>query len=198
MSEFSKVENISNQTIIPEPDSENDDAYITLISSDGFKFKIPKNIACISRMIEVMIESDENCEDEDEEIPLPNVDKTCLEKIIEFMYYHKNDPVKNIEKPLRSNNLKDLIQEFYCNFLEIDEEFLFRLINSANYLDISPLLDLTCAKVASMIKGKSPEEIRKLFDSDDNEEIIQNNTEEKNDDVSNSISNLNISKVNDD
>ena len=33
----------------------------------------------------------------------------------------------------------------------------------ANYLDIPPLVDLACAKVASMIKGKTPEEIRKRF-----------------------------------
>ena len=31
-------------------------------------------------------------------------------------------------------------------------------------MDISPLLDLTCAYVASMIKGKSPEEIKETFD----------------------------------
>jgi len=27
-------------------------------------------------------------------------------------------------------------------------------------MDIKPLLDLTCAKVASMIKGKTPEQVR--------------------------------------
>ena len=40
---------------------------------------------------------------------------------------------------------------------------LFELILAANYMDIKMLLDLSCAKVASMIKGKSPEEIRKTF-----------------------------------
>jgi S-phase kinase-associated protein 1 len=30
-------------------------------------------------------------------------------------------------------------------------------------MDIKPLLDLTCASVASMIKGKSPEDIRQTF-----------------------------------
>ena len=37
------------------------------------------------------------------------------------------------------------------------------LLQAANYMDIKPLLDLTCAKVASMIKGKTPEQIRKTF-----------------------------------
>lgn len=30
-------------------------------------------------------------------------------------------------------------------------------------MDIKPLLDLTCAKVACLIKDKSPEEVRKEF-----------------------------------
>lgn len=38
---------------------------------------------------------------------------------------------------------------------------LFELTLAANYLDIRPLLDLCCARIASFIKGKSPEEIRK-------------------------------------
>ena len=36
-------------------------------------------------------------------------------------------------------------------------------LQAANYMDIKSLLDLTCAKVASMIKGKTPEDIRKTF-----------------------------------
>ena len=34
---------------------------------------------------------------------------------------------------------------------------------AANYMDVKPLLDLTCAKVASYMKGKTAEEIRKRF-----------------------------------
>jgi S-phase kinase-associated protein 1 len=38
---------------------------------------------------------------------------------------------------------------------------MFHLLLAASYLDIRPLQDLCCAKVASLIKGKTPEEIRK-------------------------------------
>uniref|UniRef100_A0A803LIX6 SKP1-like protein n=1 Tax=Chenopodium quinoa TaxID=63459 RepID=A0A803LIX6_CHEQI len=37
------------------------------------------------------------------------------------------------------------------------------LAKAANYMDIKGLLDLTCQCVADMIKGKTPEQIRKTF-----------------------------------
>ena len=37
---------------------------------------------------------------------------------------------------------------------------VFHLTLAANYLDIRPLVDLCSAKIASLIKGKTPEEIR--------------------------------------
>mmetsp|Transcript_6882 Transcript_6882/g.874 ORF Transcript_6882/g.874 Transcript_6882/m.874 type:complete len:84 (+) Transcript_6882:248-499(+) len=59
--------------------------------------------------------------------------------------------------------MHDVVPSWDSAFVDIEQEVLFELILAANYLDIKPLLDLTCAKVASMIKGKSPEEIRRTF-----------------------------------
>lgn len=66
-------------------------------------------------------------------------------------------------KPLKSSNMSEVVQDWYANFANVEQEVLFELILAANYMDIKPLLDLTCATVASMIKGKTPEEIRKTF-----------------------------------
>lgn len=73
-------------------------------------------------------------------------------QVIEFCKHYKEDPMNEIEKPLKSANMHDVVQEWYAKFVEVQQETLFELILAANYMDIKPLLDLTCATVASMIK----------------------------------------------
>lgn len=66
-------------------------------------------------------------------------------------------------QPLKSANLAEVVPEWDAQFVDVEHEMLFEMILAANYMDIKPLLDLTCAKVATMIKGRSPEEIRRTF-----------------------------------
>ena len=40
---------------------------------------------------------------------------------------------------------------------------IFEIVLAANYLHIVSLMELACAKIASLIKGKSTDEIRKTF-----------------------------------
>jgi S-phase kinase-associated protein 1 len=107
----------------------------------------------------------EDAEEEGEsiEIPLPNVKSQVLRKVIEFCEHHLQEPMTEIEKPLKSQNMVDVVQKWYADFVDLEQVLLFELILAANYMDIKPLLDLTCATVASMIKGKSPEDIRATF-----------------------------------
>ena len=140
---------------------------VNLVSSEGDKFEVETRTAAMSESLfrTMLADGDDDDEDENEqEIPLPNVKSAVLAKVVEFCNYHvTNGPMKEIEKPLKSANMAEVVGEWDANFVAIEQEMLFELILAANYMDIKSLLDLTCAKVASMIKGKTPEEIRKTF-----------------------------------
>lgn len=86
-----------------------------------------------------------------------------LGKVIEFMEHHAISPMKEIEKPLKSADLSELVDSWYSDFVNIEQDTLFDILLAANYMDVHPLLDLCSAKVASMIKGKTAEQIREDF-----------------------------------
>jgi S-phase kinase-associated protein 1 len=119
---------------------------------------------------------------EDEVVPLPNVNSAILRKVIQFCTYHKDDPVpSSTDDDENKEKRTDDITSWDADFLkvsegiawfhlrltaspnQVDQGTLFELILAANYLDIRSLLDVTCKTVANMIKGKTPDEIRKTF-----------------------------------
>ena len=103
--------------------------------------------------------------------------------MIEWCEHHKNDPPAANEDETDSRKKTTDIEEWDQKFMQVDQEMLFEIIlvcrsssssktlhadyllfaQAANYLDIKALLDVGCKTVANMIKGKSPEEIRKTF-----------------------------------
>lgn len=82
--------------------------------------------------------------------------------IVEYCKYHQEHPTVVAEEK-KDEKRTDDISEWDLKFCQVDQATLFELILAANYLDIKPLLDLTCKTVANMIKGKTPEEIRRTF-----------------------------------
>ncbi|MFS8025151.1 putative S-phase kinase-associated protein [Helianthus anomalus] len=127
---------------------------IVLKSSDGETFEVEEVVALESQTIKHMIEDD--CANTT--IPLPNVTSKIISKVIEYCKKHV-ESAKNEDKKTAEEDLK----AFDSEFVKVDKDTLFDLILAANYLNIKSLLDLTCQTAADMIKGKTPEEVRKTF-----------------------------------
>ena len=136
------------------------DKKIIFVSSDGEKIEISSKAAQRSVLVKGILED----YPDDAEVPLNNVKSNILKKIKEYLDHYENEEPKEIERPLPSNNFKECVNEWDYNFIDMDLQLIFEIILGANYMDIKPLLELSSAKVASIIKGKNTEEIRKIFD----------------------------------
>ena len=104
-------------------------------------------------------------------------------QVLEYCEHHRGERLATTDSESQDETRKRTtdIGEWDQKFIAVDQELLFEIILAANYLDIKPLLsvlflksplmafliffdsDVGCKTVANMIKGKTPEEIRKLF-----------------------------------
>ncbi|XP_030527223.1 SKP1-like protein 1B [Rhodamnia argentea] len=125
---------------------------IVLKSLDQEFFEVEEAVALESQIIKYV--SEDVCVDD--VIPLPNVTGKTLSKVIEYCKKH-------VDADRAPSVADDDLKAWDTEFVKVDQAPLFDLIQAANYLNIKGLLDLTCQTVADMIKGKTPEEIRKTF-----------------------------------
>jgi S-phase kinase-associated protein 1 len=140
-------------------DHEDQPSDFTFISNDEKNVPIPRKAAMMSQLIKTMSENDPL----ETNFPLPNVNAGILKQVVDYMIHHCDNPGKEIAKPIKSTNMSDLVSQWDADYTNVDQQVLFDLIMAANYMDVKPLLDLLCAKVASMVKGRSIEEIRATF-----------------------------------
>jgi len=55
------------------------------------------------------------------------------------------------------------VPQWDVDFITVPNEDLWEIVFVANFLNIKWLLDVCCAKIASMTKGQTPEQIRQKF-----------------------------------
>ena len=133
---------------------------IKLITKEGKEIEITKEAAELSELLKQTI----NDFPDEEKFPINEVDEKTGEKIKDYLNHFNGDAPPEIEKPLISNNMKNVTDEWSANF--VDRMPLDDIINlnvAANYMGINPLLDLCSAKIASFFKDKSEEEVMKEF-----------------------------------
>ena len=126
---------------------------------DGKIYKISKKAAELSEMLKGMKEIPEELP-----IPIENVDSNTIEKIIEYLLHFNGVMPKEIQKPLLNTDMKKITDEWSADFVnKFTIEELVNIIATAHYLKINCLLNLCCAKMVSLCKGKSEEDIFKVF-----------------------------------
>lgn len=139
---------------------------IKLRTYDGELFKVDVAVAKCSGTINNMLANLGFDDDSDVETPvtLQNVHSTILKRVLVWAAYHKDDATPADEKDGKEKEKRtDDIPQWDADFLRVDQATLFEIILAANYLDVKGLMDVCCKTIANMIKGKTPDEIRKTF-----------------------------------
>jgi S-phase kinase-associated protein 1 len=135
---------------------------ITLIPKDEKTgFTLPKKYAFLSVLVKCTCEQDNDATQIDLQ-----VSTDILEKIISYLNHHEGVEPTEIKKPLRSLDMSKVVTDVWdSTFINsFPQQELHDIITASNYMNIPSLLHLGCAKVASLIKGKSNEEIRTFFE----------------------------------
>ena len=135
------------------------------ITADSYKYEIKSKYLKLMNTFNFYLDEDldESPSNEEHNIDVQVIAKT-LDHILEFCQLYNTKPMRIIDKPLKSNLMKNNVDLEYADFIDSKTyEEIIELIEAANYLYIQPLIELGSAKIASMIKNKTPEEIRKVL-----------------------------------
>merc|ERR1711964_190408 len=95
-----------------------------------------------------------------------------LNLVVDYLKHHDGKEAAEIAKPIRSVKMDKIVEDPWdAEFINKQpKKVIFQIILGANYMDIKSLLHLGSAKIATLIKGKSPEEIVKVLADDDGED----------------------------
>merc|ERR1712045_1061180 len=159
-----------------------DDECLILISSEDDnprEFEISRKAALMCNLVKSILEGDANAK----KIPIKKVRGDILELIVNYLKHHNGKKPEEIAKPIRSVKMERIVADKwdadYIN--KMNKKTIFQVILGANYMDLPSLLHLGCAKIATLIKGKSPEEIKTILAYDSNDGSGNEQKENKDD-----------------
>ena len=154
-----------------------DNIFINLVSSESYMIPIEIKAAKKSNFINNFINDYPN-----ENIEFNTINYSTLKKVAEYLVHYKDSEPREIRQPLPKKEFKDCVDMWDYEYINISNENVLEIMLAANFMDIKPLLELTCAKIASVIKGKSTKEIQDLLniesDCNEDEDNSSNDTDE--------------------
>ncbi len=133
---------------------------IKVLTKDKKQLEISKSAAMRSTLLAKQMEENEN---PNEPLQLQEVEDKIIDKLWEYLEKVDEIEIKEVEKPLTSNDMKNETDDWSANFVDIPLEDLVNLTKGASYMGIRTLVDLCCAKLASMCMDKSEEEIFNVY-----------------------------------
>jgi S-phase kinase-associated protein 1 len=133
---------------------------IKIQSKEGKEFTLTKKQAELSVLLKSTIQDFQG----DIMLPLSEMDEKATQRVVEYLLHYDGQMPPEIEKPLKSVNMKEVTDTWSADFIDaLTLEDLVDVTVAANFMEIQSLLDLTCAKIASMCKDKTEDEIFKTF-----------------------------------
>ena len=133
---------------------------IKVLTKDKKQLEISKSAAMRSTLLAKQMEENEN---PNEPLQLQEVEDKIIDKLWEYLEKVDEIEIKEVEKPLTSNDMKNETDDWSANFVDIPLEDLVNLTKGASYMGIRTLVYLCCAKLASMCMDKSEEEIFNVY-----------------------------------
>ena len=119
---------------------------VRLLCSDEVTIEVDVAVISLSKLIKGLID-DQGAE---EIIPLVGVKSGILNKIIEMCVYLQTKPEPEIIKPLIDTDMAQVVDDpWYVNYINVEHDVLFELIMASNYLDVTPIIELACAKLGT-------------------------------------------------
>jgi hypothetical protein len=145
----------STSTSSTSLDEDSSCSQIVLKSMSGENFTLTRRDCCISDLVKTAIDGDSQCS----EISL-NVKKETLELIVEYMKKKGGETSVCVSKPLKSTMIDSCLpsgkwEAEFIDMVYLNKERLHDLVLASNYMLINPLLQLSCARVALGLKGKT-------------------------------------------
>jgi len=148
--------------------TEADRRTLLFITKEGDGIRVPMSIAkqmgLVQKYLEELDENKEEDEENEEEVrrafPVPKLPTDVFYKVVHFLEHHLHHPMDDIDTPLHHTDLSEVVSSWDVHFIDVSPPMLFALVTAADYLDIPTLLALSSAKLATLLMGKSAEEMR--------------------------------------
>ncbi|CAD5220213.1 unnamed protein product [Bursaphelenchus xylophilus] len=137
--------------------------------ADDSIYALNLKFACQSKVIYDMIKNlGINFEEINEpvEIPCANVTRDTMVLIEDWMAHHPDDDRLSTTENAKFD--KNLSKSELRWFRLLNEDELYNVIMAANFFDMPHLLDKCCENVASMIRGRTSQEMAEILGFEDN------------------------------